>query len=117
MRSPAPDFVIAGGPRCGTTAVYRALRPHPDVFLPSIKEPHYFGFEYNRRRGVETLNLYNSLFSEALDSQLRGDASAMYLSSSAAIPAILQHRPDVKVIALIRNPIDMFVSWHNQCLT
>jgi hypothetical protein len=40
----------------------------------------------------------------------------MYLSSPEAIPAILQRRPDAKIIAAVRNPIDLFISWHNQCL-
>jgi hypothetical protein len=40
----------------------------------------------------------------------------MYLGSSSAIPALLRRRPDVKIIAAVRNPIDLFISWHNQCM-
>jgi hypothetical protein len=49
--------------------------------------------------------------------QLRGEASALYLSSGEAVGAILKRRPDAKFIALVRNPLDMFISWHNECLT
>ena len=37
-----PNFFIVGAPKCGTTALYEYLRPHPNVFMPEIKEPHYF---------------------------------------------------------------------------
>ena len=41
----------------------------------------------------------------------------MYLSSLEAIPAVLRRRPDAKIIAMVRNPVDMFISWHNQCFS
>src|SRR5271163_3085847 len=113
---PAPDFVIVGGPRCGTTAVYETLRGHPDIFMPSIKEPHYFVTEWGARRGVETVEEYERLFKPAGDGQIRGEASVGYLSFPSSIEAIVQRRPDVKIIAQVRNPIDLFVSWHNSCL-
>jgi Sulfotransferase domain len=116
LTRPAPDFVIAGAPKCGTTSIYLTLQSHPGLFLPAIKEPHYFAFEYKQDRAVESSEDYDRLFAEAGTSQLRGDGSVMYLSSPSAIPAVLQRRADVKVIASVRNPIDLFVSWHNQCL-
>jgi len=108
--------VIAGAPKCGTTAIYKTLQRHPDLFLPSIKEPHYFASEYAGGRAVESSRGYDRLFGGARASQLRGDGSVMYLSSSEAIPAILLRRPDVRIIVAVRNPIDLFISWHNQCI-
>jgi hypothetical protein len=116
MRKPPPDFVIVGAPKCASTAVYRSLREHPSVFLPSLKEPQYFAFDHKRGRAVERIDLYDDLYNEASDSQLRGDASILYLSSAEAIPAILQRRPDAKFIAIIRDPVELFISWHNECL-
>lgn len=116
MTKPAPDFVIAGAPKCGTTAIYRTLQRHTSLFLPAIKEPHYFAFEYSSERAVESPQNYDRLFEGARQSQLRGDGSVMYLSSPGAIPAILRRRPDVRIIAAVRNPVDLFVSWHNQCI-
>jgi hypothetical protein len=113
---PPPDFVIVGAPKCGTTAIYRTLQRHPELFLPSIKEPHYFAFELANRRAVETIAEYDHLFLNASASQLRGEGSVMYLNSPDAIPALLKRRPDVKVIVSIRDPVEMFISWHNQCL-
>ena len=116
MRRPPPDFVIVGAPKCGTTAIYRTLQLHPSLFLPSIKEPHYFASEYGKERGVETSIGYDRLFAGAQATRLCGEGSIMYLSSPGAIPAILRRRRDVKIIATVRNPIELFVSWHNQCM-
>nr|MBA3587010.1 sulfotransferase [Chloroflexota bacterium] len=44
-----PDFFIVGAPKCGTTALYDYLAPHPDVFMPFHKEPLYFGSDITRR--------------------------------------------------------------------
>src|ERR1035438_1589156 len=116
MRPPPPDFVIVGAPRCATTAIYRTLREHKDLFLPCIKDPNHFALEFGRRRAVESSEDYARLFSTANKSQLRGEASVMYLSSAEAIPTIVKRRPDVKLLAVVRNPVDLFISWHNQCV-
>ena len=36
------DFFIAGYPKCGTTSLYAYLKEHAVVFLPELKEPHFF---------------------------------------------------------------------------
>ena len=41
-----PDFLILGSPRCGTTWLAKALGSHPEVFMPSRKELHFFDREY-----------------------------------------------------------------------
>ena len=115
MTSPPPDFIIAGAPKCGTTAIWAALKDHPEVYFSSTwKEPHYYAFDYPGRREVTTLKDYERLYQDASLGQMRGDASVYYVSSDQAIPAILQSRPDVKVVVSIRNPVEMFVSWHNE---
>ena len=116
MTTPAPDFVIVGAPKCGTTALYSTLRRHPALALSKIKEPYYFASDYPRRREMEKDAEYEALFAHAREGQLRGEASAIYLSSGPAIPAILERRPDARFIAMVRDPVDMFVSWHNECL-
>jgi hypothetical protein len=116
MRLPPPDFVVVGAPKCGTTAIHTTLRQHPQLFLSGIKEPHYFACDFPRRREVETIEDYDHLFTTAQATQLRGEASAHYLSSKEATAAILQRRSDAKFIAVVRNPVSMFVSWHNECV-
>jgi len=115
MRPPPPDFLILGAPKCGTTSVHATLSGHPQLFLPGIKEPEYFAVDAPDRT-IKSLRDYRRLFKKARPDQMRGECSVRYLSSKAAVPAILQFRPDAKFIALVRNPIEMFVSWHNEQL-
>src|SRR5690348_838010 len=109
MRKPPPDFVIVGAPKCASTAVYKTLQRHPRVFLPALKEPQYFALDHQRCRPVEKIELYDRLYAEARENQLRGDASILYLSSGQAIPAILERRPDAKFIAIVRDPLELFI--------
>ena len=50
LDKPAPDFVIVGGPKCGTTALFATLRQHPQLALSKIKEPRFFASDYPGRR-------------------------------------------------------------------
>ena len=49
MSLPQLDFAVIGAGKCGTTSLYHALRAHPEVFLPSVKETNFFAL-----RGLET---------------------------------------------------------------
>ncbi len=90
------------------------LDQHPGVYMASIKEPHFFSTD--RYRLVRHRYLYNWLFALAPPGQLRGEASTSYLSSFDAVPGLLKTNPNVKIIAIVRNPVDMFISWHNECV-
>ena len=112
-----PNFFIVGAPKCGTTALYEYLRSHPQVFMPDLKEPHFFSDDLITYHIVKTLEEYTQLFAEATPQHLRvGEASASYLLSSAAIPAIRRFNPGAKIIAMFRNPVDMVYSFHSQLL-
>lgn len=112
-----PDFVIVGAPKCGTTSLYQALRRHPRIYFPKfLKEPHYFAVDFPNRREVTTARDYDVLFDGAETWQIRGEASVLYLKSEQAIDAILKRRAGCKIVAMVRDPIEMFVSWHNENL-
>ena len=111
-----PNFFIAGAPKCGTTALYEYLSPHPNVFMPKLKEPHFFSKDLSYPI-VKTLEDYTRLFSECTEQHLRiGEASASYLCSSVALRNIREFNPDAKIIAMLRNPVDMVYSLHSQLL-
>jgi hypothetical protein len=42
-----PNFLIIGKAKAGTTALYAALKSHPQVFMSRVKEPRFFAFENN----------------------------------------------------------------------
>ena len=64
-----PDFFIVGHPKSGTSALYEALRSHPQIFMPELKEPVYFATELARQAhrytAPSTLEDYLSLFAGA----------------------------------------------------
>ena len=117
MAAARPNFFIVGAPKCGTTALYEYLRPHPHIFLPRLKEPHFFAKDLGTYPAVKTPEAYAALFADATARHLRvGEASVYYLRSSTAIPNIREYNPDAKLIAMFRNPVDMVYSFHSQLL-
>ena len=112
-----PNFFIAGAPKCGTTALYRYLQPHPNIFMPEIKEPHFFAKDLGSYPRIKTAEDYSALFAGAGEQHLRlGEASVYYLRSTVAIPAIRAFNPEARIIAMFRNPVDMVYSLHSQLL-
>jgi hypothetical protein len=111
-----PDFFIVGAPKCGTTSLATWLSDHPRVFMSPIKEPNYYTLDSPRRRTVPTLEQYQQLFAPAERFQVCGEASTSYLFSDVAVPAIMAANPGARIIAVVRNPLDMVVSEHAQKL-
>jgi hypothetical protein len=116
-----PDFFIVGHPKSGTTALYRMLREHPQIFMPSLKEPLYFSndmrlrFETPRSEKVpQTLEAYLALFADAGADQLLGEASSSYLWSHTAAAAIAEAQPAARIVAVLREPASFLRSLHLQ---
>ena len=108
-----PDFYIVGAPKSATTALYEYLQPHPELFLPDFKEPHYFGSDIEVRRHRTTLERYLNLYSAATEKQLIGDGSVWYLYSEFAASEIRAVAPAARIIIMLRNPLDMIASLHS----
>jgi hypothetical protein len=56
-----PNFFIAGAPKCGTTALYQYLRPHPNIFMPEVKEPHFFAKDFGTYPRIKTPEKYQEI--------------------------------------------------------
>jgi len=108
-----PDFFIIGAPKCGTTSLYAYLKRHPDIYLPAIKEPHYFYTGSRQFRAIKDLDSYLALFADAKPGQICGEASSCYILSPDSLVDILQFNPRAKIIAMVRNPIDMILSYYD----
>jgi hypothetical protein len=104
--SAPPDFVIAGAPKCGTTALFTYLSGHPEIFIPRIKEPKFFCPDLKTTGGVYTLAEYRQLFAAAPAHCLTGDASVLYMYSKVAIQRIMENNPRTKVIVMLRYPVE-----------
>jgi hypothetical protein len=124
----APDFFIVGHQKCGTTALYEMLRGHPQIFMPTLKEPRFFAADLRSRLRAEdaarpaenrlpyTLDAYLELFAGASERQLAGEASPQYLRSRAAASAIAEVQPQARIIAILREPASFVRSFHQQFL-
>ena len=101
-----PDFIIIGGMKCGSTALYAYLVEHPQILEASQKEVHFF----DHPRYLRGLKWYRKHF--PLKSQLRfnkaitGEASPSYIFHPTVAQRIHDHLPAVKLIAVLRNPVD-----------
>lgn len=111
-----PDFYILGAAKCGTTALYKYLSSHPSVFMPRLKEPHFFSPDFPSHRRVDTVEKYLALFSGAPAGAIMGEASVWYLYSQVAVQQITRTRPDSKFIIMLRNPTEVVQSLHAQQL-
>ncbi len=111
-----PNFFIVGAPKCGTTAMNDYLAQHPEVFVPDIKEVHFFGSDLNFSKGaLRDPDAYLALFQGATEPRL-GEASVWYLYSRTAAREIYTFNPDAKIIVMLRNPVEMLYSQHSQFL-
>ena len=110
-----PNFFIIGAPKCGTTSLSEYLRTHPNVFFTRPKEPRYFANDIYRP--LTEFEDYVALFNKVSENHLAiGEGSAIYLISKVAIGNIKEFAPGAKLIAMIRNPIQMIPSLHSQLL-
>ncbi len=120
-QSRVPDFFIVGHPKCGTTALYRMLRSHSQIFMPDIKEPWFLAPEQRSplrgavvSRRPETLEQYLALFAPARPDQRAGEASSSYLMSSSAAGRIAELSPRARIVAILREPASFLRSLHLQ---
>jgi hypothetical protein len=113
-----PSFLVIGAAKSGTTALWSFLRQHPQVFMPSVKEPQFFAFaegEVPRAAGpgatigraITSRQAYDALF-EDIGPQVRavGEASNLYLYVPEAPERIRAQLPDARLVAVLRHPAD-----------
>ena len=119
-----PDFIIIGAAKSGTTSLAQYLGQHPEVCMSRLKEARYLAYpegpvDYRGygSRGDEIMRVYRetmprslaeyeALFDHALPSQVTGEASPAYLYLKGTAARISERYPDVKVIAILRNPVN-----------
>lgn len=98
----APDFVIIGTQRGGTTSLHAYLRAHPDIQTPAKKEIHFLTDRFER--GADW---YLGQFPAAVpNGTLVGEATPYALYHPLAPQRLQNVAPETKVIVLLRNPAD-----------
>lgn len=111
-RGALPNLIIIGAMKCGTSSLHRYLDLHPEVAMSTLKEPNFFlepGSSWsNWERG---LGWYRSLFDAG--ARVRGEASVNYTSrpfSDGVAERMAATLPDVRLIYMVRDPIERAVS-------
>jgi hypothetical protein len=109
-----PNFFIIGAPKCGTTSMYEWLERNPYIKMSTYKEPHFFSTDLDAAKN-RSLTDYQQLFKGANEHHIAvGEGSTNYLYSQVAVTNILNYCPTAKFIVMLRNPIEMVYSLHQQ---
>lgn len=101
-----PDFIIGGAPRSATTWLYQLADRHPDIAMakPLQPEPKFFLVDELYARGLE--HYAATWFAPLPPGRLLGEKSTNYLESPHAAERIRRCLPGVRLIFLLRNPVD-----------
>ena len=109
----APDFLILGVTKCGTTSLYDYLIQHPNIASARKKELHFF----DTNKFKQGINLYNSYFPSIKEKLTKniitGEASPGYFWKKQCAKRIATHCPHVKLIIITRNPVSRAISHYN----
>jgi Sulfotransferase domain len=106
-----PDFIVIGAQRCGTTSLFRALMAHPQVMRPVLhKGVNYFDVNYHRGsrwyQGHFPLKEVARRRAAEFGPPSVFEASGYYLYHPFAAERIARDLPSVKLVAMIRNPVE-----------
>ena len=117
-----PTFIIAGVPKSGTTSTVEYLKSHPQVCMSVVQEPIFFTHVRGNKKRVDGktpwasgnfdkgLEWYQSLFQACGDAKAIGEASGLYWTAEDAPGLIKQYVPDVKILILLRDPVERMYS-------
>ncbi|MFX0017191.1 MAG: sulfotransferase domain-containing protein [Promethearchaeota archaeon] len=116
-----PDFIIIGACKAGTTSLYKYLTKHPSIFPAFDKEPQFFDNNYKKGK-----LWYKSFFPSIIlkyfinkftsRSFITGEASPYYILYPHAPKRIVSMLPHIKIIALLRNPVNRSFSHYHHAV-
>lgn len=110
-----PNFFIVGAAKSGTTSMLRYLSQHPDISMPQKREPIHFGRDlHSHNRRITDLDEYLSIFSGSASETIVGEKSVWYLYSQSAAEEIRKFNRNSKIMIMLRNPVDVVHSLHQQ---
>ena len=113
-----PNFIISGFPKCGTTSLHHYLNEHPQIFMPSQKELHFFTFKILsqlksgpkdkivKETQIDSLEKYLRFFKNIKNELAIGDTSPSYINYPSEFVKIKKYLNDPKIIIVLRDPIN-----------
>lgn len=115
-----PDFIIAGAEKCGTSSLHAALAMHECIASCVTKEPSFFDIKFER--GLSWYRKHFPTRIRKLHNSFRGldfmtfESTVSYIYHPHAPRRISQTLPRVKLILMLRNPVDRAYSsyWYRR---
>lgn len=111
-----PDFIIIGCQKCATTSLYDYICEHPNVYSATEKEIHFFDSNYNIGL-VWYKSFFPTVFTKYIKSRsgkfVTGEASPMYIFNTIVPKRMSKILPKIKLIVILRNPVDRTYSHYN----
>jgi hypothetical protein len=107
-----PGFLIVGAQRAGTTTMYGVISRHPGVLSPALhKEVHYFDDGYERKLGWYRAHFPLEARARWVErrtgiSPVAFEASPYYMFHPLAGERIARDLRDVKLLVLVRDPVE-----------
>lgn len=123
--SSLPSFLVIGTGKSGTSSIHEYLRQHPLISLPRRKETHFFicdrdsdhsGENYegrNLENPIHTLAEYLADFEDKPGVRYFGEVCPTYIFVPQTAANIKKYIPNVKIMAILRNPVDRLYSNYN----
>lgn len=97
-----PDFLGLGAQKCGSTWLYYMLRKHPGLYVPPVKELHFW--DQNRAHG---LDWYRAQFADAPEGAKTGEVTPAYaILPPQAVAEVRREFPEARLVYLMRNPVE-----------
>lgn len=113
-----PNFFIVGAPKTGTTALCQYLSDHENIFLSEPKELFFWNTDFPGQVAhgrCKNLESYLKKFADARPAHKAvGEGSTHYFVSETAIRNLMTFNPKARVIAMLRNPIDVAYAYHGE---
>ena len=100
-----PDFIGIGTQKGGTTTLHHMLSRQNDVYLPRQKELQFFSSKQEK-----SVEWYSDQFENARANQTCGEITPYYMFHKDCPRRIGKLIPTIKLIALVRNPIERTLS-------
>ena len=113
-----PDFVIIGESKCGTTSLYNYMIQHPAIKPALTKEINFFNWSYDKPQNWYSAH-FPTKFKKKLSKNiykkpfLTGESTPLYLFNSQVPRRMFETIPNVKIIVVLRNPVDRAYSHYH----
>ena len=114
-----PNFLVIGAAKSGTSSLFNYLRQHPQIYMSPVKEPKYFASNEGEKlclngpgdmaehlEATIDLESYCKLFAGVTDEIAIGECSPSYMYCQGTAERIKNLLPNVKIIAILRHPVE-----------